>query len=52
MKSGAALLLAEPVGHVSEAEFNEQLAAEAAHDLKVVDRLSLKRCHSALLQKM
>lgn len=51
MKSGAALLLAEPAGHVSEAEFNEQLAAATAHDLKVANRLSVKRCHSALLQK-
>lgn len=51
MKSGATLLLSEPVGHVSEAVFSDELAAAAAHNLKVVDRPSLKRCLSALLQK-
>ena len=52
MKGGATLLLTEPVGHVIEAEFKEELAAAAAHGLTVVDRPSLKRCVSALLQKI
>lgn len=51
MKCGASLLLAEPVDHVSEEEFSEELAAADAHNLKVVDRPSLKGRLSALLQK-
>lgn len=52
MKSGAALLVAEPAGHVSERAFDDELSAAAKHGLKIIDRLSLKRCHSALSQKM
>jgi ubiquinone/menaquinone biosynthesis C-methylase UbiE len=51
MKSGATLLLAEPAGDVSEAEFAEQLAAAAEHGLKIVERLSLSGCVTALLSK-
>jgi SAM-dependent methyltransferase len=51
MKRGATLLLAEPAGHVSEAEFTEQRAAAAANGLKLLSRPSLSRCIAALLQK-
>jgi SAM-dependent methyltransferase len=52
MKIGAALLLAEPAGHVSDEEFNEELAAAEAQGLKVKNRFSLSRCNAALLQKI
>lgn len=51
MKSGANLLLAEPAGHVNEAEFAKQLAAAAENGLRVIDRPSMGRCTAALLQK-
>jgi SAM-dependent methyltransferase len=51
MKRGATLLLAEPAGHVSEAEFTEQRGAAAANGLKLLTRPSLSRCIAALLQK-
>ena len=51
MKSGAHLLLAEPVGHVSEAEFAEQIKAAADSGLRVFDRPSIGRCITALLRK-
>lgn len=51
MKKGASLLLAEPDGHVGEAEFAGELSAAAASGLKVVDRPSIKRCVAALLEK-
>ena len=51
MKGGARVLLAEPAGHVSKAEFAQQLAVAAENGLKVVDRPSITRCSAALLQK-
>jgi len=51
MKPGADLLLAEPGGHVSEAEFAEQIKAAADCGLKVVDRPSIARRIAALLRK-
>ena len=51
MKSGAHLLLAEPVGHVSEAEFAEQIKATADNGLRVFGRPSIERCIAALLRK-
>ena len=51
MKSGAHLLLAEPVGHVSEAEFAEQIKAAADSGLRVFDRPSIGRWITALLRK-
>lgn len=51
MKSGANLLLAEPAGHVNEAEFAKQLAAAAENGLRIFDRPSIGRCAAALLQK-
>jgi hypothetical protein len=51
MKSGADLLLAEPAGHVREAEFAEQIKTAADKGLKVFDRPSINRCIAALLRK-
>jgi SAM-dependent methyltransferase len=51
MKSGADLLLAEPAGHVREAEFAEQINIAADTGLKVFDRPSINRCIAALLRK-
>jgi ubiquinone/menaquinone biosynthesis C-methylase UbiE len=51
MKHGARLLLAEPAGHVREAEFREELEVAAVSGLKIVDRPSLMRCITALLQR-
>jgi SAM-dependent methyltransferase len=51
MKSGADLLLAEPAGHVSEAEFAEQIKVAAHNGLGVFARPSIDRCVAALLRK-
>ena len=52
MKSGANLLLAEPAGHVREAEFAKQLAAAAENGMRVIDHPSIgRRWTSVLLQR-
>jgi ubiquinone/menaquinone biosynthesis C-methylase UbiE len=51
MKQGARLLLAEPAGRVKEGEFREELEVAALSGLKIVDRSTLKRCITALLQR-
>jgi ubiquinone/menaquinone biosynthesis C-methylase UbiE len=51
MKPAATLLLMEPTGHVSVAEFEEQLNAASANGLKIAARLSMRGCQAALLQK-
>ena len=51
MKSGADLLLAEPAGHVSEAEFTEQIKAATDNGLRVFGRPSIERSIAALLRK-
>jgi hypothetical protein len=51
MKKGASLLLAEPAGHVGAVEFAGELSAAAANGLKVVGRLSIKRCVAEFLEK-
>jgi tRNA A58 N-methylase Trm61 len=52
MKSGAILLFAEPIGHVGEAEFLEQIAKAAEHGLRVIERPTLSRTIAVLLQKI
>jgi SAM-dependent methyltransferase len=52
MKRGAALLLAEPAGHVPNEDFEAELSSAEAHGLKVTERLSMPRYNAALLQKM
>lgn len=51
MKPGATLLLAEPRGHVKEAEFAAELAAASAAGLQVTDRPAMRRLHAALLTR-
>jgi SAM-dependent methyltransferase len=51
LKPGACLLLAEPRGHVKEAEFEGELQTAAAAGLHLVDRPSIGRSHAALLKK-
>jgi tRNA A58 N-methylase Trm61 len=51
MKPGAALLLAEPSGHVKQLEFDAQLEAAARVGLMLEDRPAIRRSHAALLKK-
>ena len=51
MKPGAGLLLVEPAGHVSEAEFAEEIKAAADSGLSVSDQPSIRRSMTALLRK-
>jgi SAM-dependent methyltransferase len=51
LKPGGTLLLAEPAGHVDDAEFAMELAAAAQADLPVVDHPSIRSCRTALLRK-
>jgi ubiquinone/menaquinone biosynthesis C-methylase UbiE len=51
MKPGAGLLLAEPAGHVSEEEFQEEITAARAHGISVIDRPPVKGCVAALMRK-
>jgi SAM-dependent methyltransferase len=51
LKSGACLLLAEPRGHVKEAEFENELQSASAAGLQLANRPSIGRSHAALLQK-
>jgi hypothetical protein len=51
MKPGAGLLLAEPAGHVSEEEFQEEITAARAHGIRVIGRPPVKGCVAALMRK-
>ena len=51
LKPGATLLLAEPAGHVDEAEFAAELDAAAQAGLAVVSHPSIRNCRTALLRK-
>jgi hypothetical protein len=51
MKSGATLLLAEPAGHVKEAEFDAELKDAAAAGLELTGRPTIRRSQAALLKK-
>jgi SAM-dependent methyltransferase len=51
MKPGASVLLAEPAGHVSKDEFENELALAARAGLTVSDRPSISRCLAAVLKK-
>lgn len=51
MKSGANLLLAEPIGHVSEKQFEVELKLAAEAGFVVVDRPLIRRGHAALLKR-
>jgi len=51
LKPGASLLLAEPAGHVDDAEFARELTAAAQSGLSVESRPSLRSSRAALLRK-
>jgi len=51
LKPGGALLLAEPAGHVDDAEFADELVAAAQAGLAVVSHPSIRSCRAALLRK-
>lgn len=50
-KPGATLLLAEPKGHVKEADFAEELKRAADAGFQLIDRPRIKSCHTALLKR-
>jgi SAM-dependent methyltransferase len=50
LKPGARLLLAEPAGHVSAAEFEEELRAASEAGLSEVARPAVRRSRTALLK--
>ncbi|MGA2186571.1 MAG: class I SAM-dependent methyltransferase [Bryobacteraceae bacterium] len=51
LKPGASVLLAEPRGHVKPPDFEAELKLAAEAGLRVTDRPSIPRSHSALLTK-
>jgi ubiquinone/menaquinone biosynthesis C-methylase UbiE len=51
LTSGASLLLAEPAGHVSATQFDNELAAAAQAGLTIIDRPAVPRSRAALLKK-
>ena len=51
MKNGAALLLAEPRGHVKDADFAAELETAAQFGLGAVAHPEVRRSHAALLRK-
>jgi hypothetical protein len=51
LKPGAALLLAEPLGHVRSREFSRQLELASQAGLKAVERPAIWRNHVALLKR-
>lgn len=50
-KPNAQLLLAEPKGHVNEADFAAELSAAAAAGLVLKQRPAVRKSHAALLRK-
>jgi SAM-dependent methyltransferase len=51
MKTEGVLLLVEPSGHVTEQEFQDELAAAGDAGFAVIDRPNMRRSHSAVLKK-
>jgi SAM-dependent methyltransferase len=51
LKAGGSLLLAEPAGHIDEAEFANELAAAARAGLELISHPLLRSCRTALLRK-
>jgi tRNA A58 N-methylase Trm61 len=52
LKPDGLLLLAEPAGHVSSADFDAELEAAKRHGLCVVDRPDVPRSHAAVLKRL
>ncbi len=50
-KPGARVLFVEPAGHVKSEEFDSELEAARRAGFAIVERLSIRRSHSALLRK-
>jgi len=50
LKPGGRMLLAEPAGHVTAAQFESELADAARANLHPVDRPAMRRSRAALLQ--
>jgi hypothetical protein len=50
-KTGTGILLVEPAGHVSDAEFEAELQAAAKHGFLRSNGPSLRRSHTAFLKK-
>ena len=50
-KAGASVLLAEPRGHVSDAKFEDELAAAAVSQFVLSTRPVIRRSHAAVLTK-
>jgi SAM-dependent methyltransferase len=51
LKVDACLLLVEPRGHVSAAQFEAELAESVKAGLSLLERPSIRRSHAALLKK-
>jgi ubiquinone/menaquinone biosynthesis C-methylase UbiE len=51
MKPGAILLLVEPAGHVTDANFQAELESAKAAGFEVTERPSVRRSQAALLRK-
>lgn len=51
LKVGGTLLLAEPTGHVKDADFAGELSLAAQAGLRVKERLAVRRSHAARLEK-
>lgn len=51
VKPGATLLLAEPSGHVKEAEFQAEIDAATAAGFAVTERPAIRRSQAAVLKK-
>lgn len=49
-RPGATMLLAEPAGHVGDNAFTQELNDAAGAGFSVVDRLTIRRSHAALLR--
>jgi len=52
MKAGATLLLAEPSGHVKEADFQDELEAAKAAGFSVSGGPAIRRSQTALLKRI
>lgn len=51
-KSGATMLLAEPIGHVKTADFDTEIAAAGVAGFRKVEQPPIRGSHTALLRKV
>jgi hypothetical protein len=51
IKAGARMLLVEPLGHLREEEFKDELEAAAQAGLEVEARPPIRGSHTAILRK-